>query len=108
MLFHDRVAVVSREETGWDDYGQPIFKNTEISIPAHVDASTTVPGDESNADQVISRYRVILKFPKGFDVDGTREVIWQGKTLRVDGGIQPQTLRGRIHHHEFVTEKVTG
>lgn len=108
MLFHDRVAVLRRVEVGRDDYNQPIYENTEISIPAHVDASTTTPGDDPGSAQIISRYRVMLKFPKGFDVDGTREVIWKGKTLTVDGGIQPQMLRGRINHHEFVTERVTG
>lgn len=110
MLFHDRVSIEGeREIIDYDMYGQPIFGPAEsVVIPAHVDASTTMDGSQPNADQVISRFRVLLRLPAGLDADDIREVTWKGKTLTVDGTVQPQMLRGRINHHEFVTERVTG
>lgn len=110
MLFHDRVSVEGEAEIiDYDPYGLPIYgPATSQVIPAHVDATTTSEGSQDQANQVISRYRVLLRLPAGLDADDIREVTWKGKTLTVDGTVQPQMLRGRINHHEFVTERVTG
>lgn len=108
MLLHDRVAVISREEVGWDDLGLPIYEDTETMVPAQVDPSTTTAGDDPNTAQVTSRYRVLMEPPAGLDLNGVEEVVWRGTTIRVDGAIQPQMIRGRVHHYEFVSEQVTG
>lgn len=108
MFFHDRVGVLIRTEVGRDNYNRPIFETVERLIPAHVDSTTTTEGSQSNTDQIISRYRVLMRLPADVGADGISEVVWKGKTLRVDGAVQPQMIRGRISHHEFVTEKVTG
>lgn len=110
MLFHDRVSIDGpREIIDYDKYGQPIFgPGTSQVIPAHVGSSSTTDGGQTNAEQLISRYLVLLRFPAGFNVDSVRSVEWRGKTLRVDGAIMPQMLRGRVHHHSFTSERVTG
>lgn len=107
MLLHDRVTVISREEVGWDDLGLPLYEETETLIPAQVDPATTTEGQDQSG-QLISRYRVMMKAPHGFDLSDVRSVKWRGETLNVDGRIQPQMLRGRVSHHEFVSQRVTG
>lgn len=110
MFLHDRVSIEGeREIIDYDMYGQPIFgPGTSVKFPAQVDASSSVNGPDDNAEQVISRYRVMLKLPAGYDAQSITAVDWQGRTLTVDGAVQPQMIRGRISHHEFVTERVTG
>lgn len=109
MLLHDRVTVTVTTETGeYDSLGRPIVEEAEHRIPAQVDPATTTSGDDPNASQVISRYRVLMQAPEDLDLTSVSEVQWRGRTIRVDGEIQPQMLRGRIHHHEFVSERVSG
>ena len=109
MLFHDRVTVTVTTETGeFDSLGRPIVEEVEHRFPAQVDPATTTSGDDPNASQVISRYRVLMRAPEDLDLTSVSEVQWRGRTIRVDGEIQPQMLRGRIHHHEFVSERVSG
>ncbi|TLP75518.1 hypothetical protein [Nesterenkonia sphaerica] len=111
MLLHDRVTVhIPGGETGeYDDLGMPITTPpTTKVLPAQVDPARTADGDDANSGQLISRYRVMLKAPHGFDPTGVDEVTWRGKTIRVDGRIQPQMIRGRISHYEFTSERVSG
>ncbi|WP_218220232.1 hypothetical protein [Nesterenkonia sp. Act20] len=92
-----------------DAYNQPIIAppSTQV-VPAQVDPASSMDGPDSDTQQIISRYRVMMKLPADVDPAVIEQVTWRGNTLTVDGRIQPQMIRGRISHHEFVSERVTG
>lgn len=108
MLLHDRVTITTETETGETDAaGRPIVETVEHRLPAQVDPTTTTDG-KPDSEQLISRYKVMVKAPDDLSLMQVQQVGWRGWTLRVDGRIQPQMLRGRIHHYEFTSQRVTG
>lgn len=108
MLLHDRVTISEQIPTGEHDAaGRPIYETVEHRMPAQVDPSTTETGQEDSG-QIITRFRVMFMPPASLDLATLGEVNWRGRTLRPDGAIMPVMLRGRVHHHEFTTEQITG
>lgn len=107
MILYDRVGVITREVTGYDDYGNPITEDVETLFPAEVrplDSSETVAG----RSQVQSWYRMFLP-PAALDVITSASALaWRGRTYEVDGDVEPHSLRGRVHHVELIAHRVSG
>lgn len=107
MILHDRVGVVTRTATGYDDFGNPVYSDVETLFPAEVrplSSSETVDA----ASQVRSRYRVFLP-ANALDVLSSGSAItWHAKTYEVEGDVEPHTLKGRVHHVELIAHRVSG
>lgn len=107
MILHDRVGVIERTETGYDQLGNPIYEDVETLFPAEVrplDSSETV----NAASQVQTRYRVfLLPAALGLLTSGGA-ITWRGKSYEIEGDVEPHTLRGRVHHVELIARRTSG
>lgn len=108
MIFHDRITVTERTETGeFDDYGNPTYDDVEVELPAEVRplfSSETVQA----GGQVQSRYRVHMPGRAEASVQSKGFVRWRGKKYEVEGDVEAHMLGRRLHHIEFIAHRTTG
>lgn len=104
MLLHDRVTIVV-VEPAYDNWGQPIpgGVRTEHVIPAEVQPINSDVSLErhSSAEIVTTRFRITTT-PTDLEIEPATEVLWNNYVLRTEGEIEPHSLRGRVHHIEFI------
>lgn len=107
MILHDRIEVVQRVLVGYDDYGNDLYEDVATTWPAEVQPLSSSEIVDAGS-QVHSRYRAILP-AKALDIlTSGSAVTWRGKSYEVEGDIEPHTIRGRVHHVEFIAHRVTG
>ena len=112
MILHDRVQLhmeKSFDPPQHDLSGNEVMDVTDMTVPAEVVALDTREVLSEDRVNVISRYRVILgpqlDIPQNIG-DGLT-LTWQGIAYGVDGAVERHMLRGRLHHYELISKRVT-
>ncbi len=120
MIYHDTIEVTQTEVTGYNDYGEPIVDTTYTTVRGEVIALDSVDLLASGAIVGI-RYRVILapeaSIPDSPHDDTVRlgwgaypidhdDPFGVGSGMRIDGGVERQLMRGRLHHYELITKAI--
>jgi hypothetical protein len=107
VILYDRVTVVQRELTGYDDYGNPVYSDVETVFPAEVrplESSETVAG----RTQVQTWFRMFLPVAALDSLSSGGAIGWRGKSYEIEGDVEPHSLRGRVHHVELIAKRVSG
>jgi hypothetical protein len=113
QAFRDRVQVSNAPvEEGYG--GQSIRDweqaTTSEPIPAKV-APVSTPVEETDREQLtITSWRVELPLPLpagALEPEAESRLLWEGKTLEVDGEVELHKHRGKRHHLEMVGRLVT-
>ena len=98
MILRDRVYIVSGG--GRDEWGEYIPPTEEGPYPAVVEPvrseETQIPG----ANLVTGYYRLTIGPDPGSRLTYTGQVKWLGRTMSVQGDVEPHTVNGRVHHYE--------
>lgn len=81
--FGDQVTITSRTQTGVDDYGQPVYDDTQTVVRGVFSPSDTVRDAQTGSFQIVERPNVLL--PYGTQIDTTSTVAVGDVTYYVDG-----------------------
>lgn len=98
MILRDRVFILTGG--GKDRWGNLLPIVEEGPFPAAVDPvrseETQIPG----ANLVTGYYRLLIGPDAGSLLTYTAQVKWLGRTMSVQGDVEPHTVNGRVHHYE--------
>lgn len=105
MIFHDRLSIIDRAQTGLDDLNNPVYEDILMPVRGEVRPMLSTEG-VAQEGQVVSRYRVFLG-PNHADIDPSDGIRWRGRTFEVEGDVEPHMHHGRVHHVEFTMKRVS-
>jgi hypothetical protein len=79
----ESITQIRLSSTSVDDYGQPVYVETQFSVNAIV--SARVSGTNFDADQIVLTEGLTLYLPSGHEVLDDDKFIVRGKRYEVDG-----------------------
>lgn len=79
----EQISQVRLSSTSVDEYGQPVYVETETTVTAIV--SARVSGTNFDADQIVLTEGLTLYLPPALDVQDDDKFIVRGKRYEIDG-----------------------
>lgn len=112
LLIHEITITNPGAVTGSDRYGNPVLASSSFTSRARVQMggggarSGASEEDIIDRDTRVSRFKIFV--PAGTNVSGLSTIVWEGRSLRVDGEPAPIDGMHGAHHIEFMAEEVLG
>ncbi|WP_026533905.1 hypothetical protein [Arthrobacter sp. H14] len=98
MIYKDKVIVVTGG--GRDAKGNPLPTVDSGPFPAQVNPVSSSESVKYGAPPLTAYYRMMMGSYGGDLLTPTGQVKWRGRSLSVQGDVEPWIVNGRLHHYE--------
>lgn len=106
LLHAETITIQRRDETGRDDYNQPVYGWTEhdesdVNVQPVASSDTRINKQGSGGTELVTN-RLFVSGPLGMDVGENDRIRWRGTDFQVDGiPHRCHTGLGLLDHTEF-------
>ncbi|WP_336705778.1 hypothetical protein [Micrococcus terreus] len=98
MILRDKITTIT--SGGTDNRGNPLPSVESGPYPAQVDPIRSDESVRYGSTPVVLYYRLIIGPTHGAKLTTKSQVKWRGRTLAVQGDVEPWMVNGRLHHYE--------
>jgi hypothetical protein len=98
MIYPDKVTIVTGG--GRDAKGNPLPTTDSGPFPAHVNPVSSSESVKQGQPPLTAYYRLLIGSYGGDLLAPTGQVKWRGRSLSVQGDVEPWIVSGRLDHYE--------